>query len=62
MPKGSLALVGSGEYLPAMASLEQSLIQDGVKNGKKPPPGGWRLVRGGRPGPQWHRWRSRAVH
>jgi len=35
MPKGSLALVGSGEYLPAMASLEQSLIQDGVKNGKK---------------------------
>ena len=35
MPKGSLALVGSGEYLPAIASLEQSLIQDGVKNGKK---------------------------
>ena len=35
MPKGSLALVGSGEYLPAMASLEQSLIQDGIKNGKK---------------------------
>ena len=35
MPKGSIALVGSGEYLPAMASLEQSLIQDGVKNGKK---------------------------
>jgi len=36
MPKGSLALVGSGEYLPAMASLEQSLIQDGVRNGKVP--------------------------
>ena len=35
MPKGSLALVGSGEYLPGMAALEQSLIQDGVKNGKK---------------------------
>ena len=35
MAHGSLALVGSGEYLPAMASLEQSLIQDGVKNGKK---------------------------
>ena len=35
MPKGSLALVGSGEYLPAMATLEQSLIQDGIKNGKK---------------------------
>ncbi len=35
MAHGSLALVGSGEYLPAMASLEQSLIQDGVKNGKQ---------------------------
>ena len=32
---GSLALVGSGEYLPAMASLEQSLIDDGIKNGKR---------------------------
>ncbi len=32
---GSLALVGSGEYLPAMAQLENSLIQDGVKNGKE---------------------------
>ena len=31
---GSLALVGSGEYLPAMAELERSLIDDGVKNGK----------------------------
>ena len=29
MPKGSLALVGSGEYLPAMASLEQSIA---IKN------------------------------
>ena len=33
---GSLALVGSGEYLPAMASFEKSLIDDGVKNGKAP--------------------------
>ena len=33
---GSLALVGSGEYLPAMANFEKSLIDDGVKNGKKP--------------------------
>lgn len=33
---GSLALVGSGEYLPAMAELEKSLIDDGVKNGKQP--------------------------
>ena len=32
---GSLALVGSGEYLPAMASFEQSLIDDGIKNGKR---------------------------
>ena len=32
---GSLALVGSGEYLPAMAELEKSLVQDGVKNGKE---------------------------
>ncbi len=31
---GSLALVGSGEYLPAMAELERSLIDDGIKNGK----------------------------
>ncbi len=31
---GSLALVGSGEYLPAMAELERSLIEDGLKNGK----------------------------
>ena len=33
---GSLALVGSGEYLPAMAAFEKSLIDDGVKNGKQP--------------------------
>ena len=32
---GSLALVGSGEYLPAMAEFEKSLVQDGVKNGKE---------------------------
>lgn len=31
---GSLALVGSGEYLPAMTAFEKSLIEDGVKNGK----------------------------
>ena len=32
---GSLALVGSGEYLPAMAQFEKSLVQDGLKNGKE---------------------------
>ena len=32
---GSLALVGSGEYLAAMAQFEKSLVDDGVKNGKK---------------------------
>ena len=32
---GSLALVGSGEYLPAMSQFEKSLIHDGVKNGKE---------------------------
>jgi len=32
---GSLALVGSGEYLPAMAEFEKSLVQDGIKNGKE---------------------------
>jgi cyanophycinase-like exopeptidase len=32
---GSLALVGSGEYLPAMAEFENSLVVDGVKNGKE---------------------------
>jgi cyanophycinase len=33
---GSLALLGSGEYLPAMAALEKSLIDDAVANGKAP--------------------------
>ena len=33
---GSLALVGSGEYLPAMAALEKSLIDDAVAQGKAP--------------------------
>lgn len=33
---GSLALVGSGEYLPVMANFEKSLLDDGVKNGKRP--------------------------
>ena len=33
---GSLALVGSGEYLPAMAEFEKSLISDGVSNGMNP--------------------------
>lgn len=32
---GSIALVGSGEYLPAMADFEKSLVDDGVKNGKQ---------------------------
>ena len=34
--RGSLALVGSGEYLPAMAEFEKSLIGDGVANGHRP--------------------------
>ena len=33
---GSLALVGSGEYLPQMKEFEKSLINDGIANGKKP--------------------------
>ena len=33
---GSLALVGSGEYLPAMAALEKSLIDDAMAQGKAP--------------------------
>jgi cyanophycinase len=33
---GSIALVGSGEYLPAMANLEKSLIEDAIVLGKKP--------------------------
>jgi cyanophycinase-like exopeptidase len=32
---GSLALVGSGEYLPAMTQFEKLLVSDGVKNGKE---------------------------
>jgi cyanophycinase-like exopeptidase len=32
---GSLALVGSGEYLPAMAAFEKSLLADGIANGKQ---------------------------
>jgi cyanophycinase len=34
--RGSIALVGSGEFLPIMADFEKSLIEDGIKNGKKP--------------------------
>jgi cyanophycinase-like exopeptidase len=33
---GSIALVGSGEYLPEMAELERSLIEDGIRQGKEP--------------------------
>ena len=33
---GSLALVGSGEYLPQMREFEQSLINDGLADNKKP--------------------------
>lgn len=33
---GSLALVGSGEYLPQMREFEQSLINDGLANNKQP--------------------------
>lgn len=33
---GSIALVGSGEYLPEMALLEKQLIEDGLVRGKKP--------------------------
>jgi len=32
--RGSLALVGSGEYLPAMAAFEKSLIDDAIAHGK----------------------------
>ena len=31
---GALALVGSGEYLPAMQDLESALINSGISNGK----------------------------
>ena len=33
---GSLALVGSGEYLPAMSAFEKTLLNDGIANGKTP--------------------------
>ncbi|MFZ9283669.1 MAG: Type 1 glutamine amidotransferase-like domain-containing protein [Candidatus Nanopelagicales bacterium] len=33
---GTIALVGSGEYLLSMEPLEQKLIEQGVANGKKP--------------------------
>lgn len=33
---GSIALVGSGEYLPEMLELEKSLIADGIANDKEP--------------------------
>ena len=33
---GSLALVGSGEYLPQMREFEQSLIDDGLAKNKQP--------------------------
>ena len=33
---GTLALVGSGEYLPVMAELESELFQDGVSHGQRP--------------------------
>lgn len=33
---GSLALVGSGEYLPEMLEIEKLLFDDGVKSGKRP--------------------------
>lgn len=33
---GSLALVGSGEFLPVMADFERSLIEDGISNNKQP--------------------------
>ena len=32
---GSIALVGSGEYLPAMVELEKSLIEDAIAQGSK---------------------------
>jgi cyanophycinase len=34
--RGSIALVGSGEFLPIMADFEKSLINDGINSGKKP--------------------------
>ena len=34
--KGSLALIGSGEYLPAMAAFEKTLLDDAIALGKAP--------------------------
>ena len=34
--KGSLALIGSGEYLPAMAAFEKTLLDDAIACGKAP--------------------------
>ena len=36
MNSGSLAAVGSGEYLPSMLDLEALLLSDGVARGKRP--------------------------
>ena len=33
---GSLALVGSGEYLPGMSEFEESLLREGISRGKSP--------------------------
>lgn len=33
---GKIALVGSGEYLPAMTELENQLLSEGIKQGKNP--------------------------
>ena len=33
---GSLALVGSGEYLPGMSDFEESLLREGISQGKSP--------------------------
>lgn len=36
MSLGSLALLGSGEYLPSMQGLEAQLLADGIAHGKRP--------------------------
>ena len=33
--RGRIALVGSGEYTPALQSVEEMLIRDGVAAGKR---------------------------
>ena len=33
---GCLALVGSGEYLPGMSDFEESLLREGISQGKSP--------------------------